>query len=304
MRIVVTGGAGFIGSHITDRLIKNGHEVTVIDNLSSGKKEYVNPEAEFVAKDMLKENVSREVRENDVVFHMAADPDVRSSARSPNISFNSNVIMTFKLMEICRKAKIKHVVFASTSTVYGEADTIPTPEDYLCRPISNYGASKLASEAYMSAYANTYGMKGTVLRYANIYGERSNHGVMYDFYHKLKKNPEKLEILGDGKQDKSYLHIEDCVSATLTAFEQQERIYDVFNVGSSEKNKVNEIAELVCRNMKLKPEFRYTGGKRGWAGDVPLMLLDTNKIEDIGWTQKTSLAEGIKRYVKWLDKEK
>ena len=143
MRIVVTGGAGFIGSHVTDRLIKNGHEVTVIDNLSTGKKEHVNPEAEFVAKDILKENVSREIRDNDAVFHMAADPDVRSSARSPTISFNSNVIMTFKLMEICRKAKIKHVVFASTSTVYGEADTIPQRVPSQVTPLEAVGGDKM-----------------------------------------------------------------------------------------------------------------------------------------------------------------
>ncbi len=239
---------------------------------------------------------------NDAVFHMAADPDVRSSARIPTKSFNLNVIMTFRLLEACRKGDIKHLVFASTSTVYGDADVIPTPEDYPCEPISNYGASKLACEAYCSAYAHSYGMKATMVRYANIFGERSSHGVMYDFYNKLKKNPKKLEILGDGKQTKSYLHVDDCVSATLTAFEKQDKIHDIFNVGSSEKHNVDEIAKLVCDAMKLKPEFKYAGGTRGWTGDVKLMLLDVNKIESLGWKQKISFQEGVKRYVKWLSK--
>ena len=304
MRIVVTGGAGFIGSHLTDRLIKQDHEVTVIDDLSSGKKENVNPDSVFVPKDIGTENVKNELIEADAIFHLAADPDVRSSARIPTKSFNHNVLLTFRLLEVCRKADIKHIIFASTSTVYGDADVIPTPEDYSRQPISNYGASKLACEGYLSSYAHSYGIKATILRYANIFGERSNHGVIYDFFHKLKKNPKELKILGDGNQDKSYLHVKDCVSATVNAFEKQEKIYDVFNVGSTEKHKVTEIAKYVCSAMKLKPEFRYTGGTRGWVGDVKLALLDVEKIESLGWAQKISLKEGIKRYVKWLGMER
>ncbi|NYZ76796.1 NAD-dependent epimerase/dehydratase family protein [Candidatus Micrarchaeota archaeon] len=303
MKIVVTGGAGFIGSHLTDALARNGNEVIVIDNLSAGKKENVARDAEFIAKDILKESIVQELAGTDAVFHLAADPDVRASAERPAKSFELNAIATFRLLESCRKGGVKHVVFTSTSVVYGDAETVPTPENYPCTPISNYGASKLACEAYCSSYANSYGIKATVMRYANIFGERSNHGVMYDFFHKLKKNPKELEILGDGNQDKSYLHVEDCVSATLAAFEKQEKIYDVFNVGSSEKQKVKKIAEIVCGGMKLKPKFRYTGGERGWVGDVKLMLLDTKKIRSLGWKQNVSLEEGINRYVKWLSKQ-
>jgi len=302
MRIAITGGAGFIGSHLTDSLMERGHEVMVIDDLSSGKKENVNKDAELLLKDMSRENIARDLKGMDAVFHMAADPDVRSSATLPTKSFNQNVITTFRFLESCRKADMKHVVFASTSTVYGDADVVPTPEDYPRAPISNYGASKLACEAYCSSYAGSYGIKATVLRYANIFGERSNHGVMYDFYNKLKKNPKQLTILGDGKQDKSYLHVADCVSATITAFERQDKAYDAFNVGSSEKHKVDEIARLVCDAMKLKPEFKYTGGERGWTGDVKLMLLNVKKLEKLGWKQKVSFKEGVKRYVKWLEK--
>ncbi|MEM3075754.1 MAG: NAD-dependent epimerase/dehydratase family protein [Candidatus Bilamarchaeaceae archaeon] len=302
MRAVVTGGAGFIGSHLTDSLIKSGNEVIIVDNLSTGKKENIAHDAEFVVKDILKESIVNELREADVVFHMAADPNVRISAKNPNSTFEQNVVATFRLLEAVRKADVVRFVFASTSTVYGDAAVIPTPEDYPCTPISNYGASKLACEAYCAGYAHSYGIKTTVLRYANIYGERSRHGVMYDFYHKLRENPKELEILGDGNQDKSYLHVDDCISATLVAFEKQEKSYDVFNVGSNEKHKVNEIAKLVCDSMKLKPTFRYTGSERGWTGDVKLMLLDIKKIKALGWKEKVSLEEGIKRYIGWLAK--
>jgi len=300
MKIVITGGAGFIGSHLADALVKRGDEITVIDNLSTGKKENVPQGARFVVKDILKENIAKDIGGADAIFHMAADPDVRSSAENPVKSFELNLVATFRLLESCRKAGVKRFVFASTSTVYGDAEVIPTPEDHPCVPISNYGASKLACEGYCSAYAHSYGIRTTVLRYANIFGERSTHGVMHDFYKKLKRNPNELEILGDGRQEKSYLHVEDCISATLTAFEKQEKIYDVFNIGSSEKHSVNEIARMVCDAMGVKPRFRYTGGERGWIGDVRLMLLDIRKMEALGWKQKVNLREGIRRHLSWL----
>jgi len=300
MKVVITGGAGFIGSHLADALLRKGNEITIIDNLSTGKKENVPPGARFVLKDILKEDVAEEVEGADAVFHMAADPDVRLSAEDPVKSFELNTVATFRLLESCRKADVKGFVLASTSTVYGDAELIPTPENYPCVPISNYGASKLACEGYCSAYAHSYGIRTTVLRYANIFGERSTHGVMHDFYKKLKKNPSELEILGDGRQEKSYLHVEDCVSATITAFEKQEKIYDVFNIGSSEKHNVNEIAGMVCNAMGVKPRFRYTGGERGWVGDVRLMLLDVRKIERLGWRESTRFEDGVRAYLDWL----
>lgn len=301
MKIAVTGGAGFIGSHTADYLIRKGHDVSIIDNFSSGLKENINSQAKLFEKNVASDDLEC-LRGMDAVFHMAASPDVRSSADSPEDGFRNNVLATFNTLEACRKLDIKQVVFASTSTVYGEVDVIPTPEDYPTKPISNYGASKLACEAYLSSYSSSYGIKATVLRYANIYGERSTHGVAFDFYHKLKKNSEVLEILGDGKQEKSYLHIDDCISASIAAFEKQSKLYDVFNVGSSEKNTVDEIAKLVSRRMGLSPEFSYTGTTRGWVGDVRVMLLSTKKIGSLGWSQKVSLQEGIGMYVDWLSR--
>ncbi len=297
MKVAVTGGAGFIGSHLVDRLIEEGNEVVVVDNFLSGDN--TNAKAKLLKKD-IRSDISADLKGIETVFHFAADPDVRGSSTNPQKSFDLNVNGTFMLLESCRKADVQRFVFASTSTVYGETDVIPTPESHPCRPISNYGASKLACEAYLSAYSASYGMKGTTLRLANIFGERSTHGVMYDFFHKLKKNPKELEILGDGKQDKSYLHVSDCVSAILTAWQQQKPQYDVFNVGSKEKQTVDEIARLMCKELGMEPKFEYTSTPRGWVGDVRLMLLSTSKIEMLAWKPGTTFEEGLKRYLKWL----
>jgi len=299
MRIAVTGGAGFIGSHLVDELVASGMEVTVIDDLSCGKKENINPKAKFVRKD-IRQDISAELRDTDAAFHFAADPDVRSSVANPARTFEQNAAGTFAVLESCRKADVKRIVLASTSTVYGEAEVIPTPETYPCAPMSNYGASKLACEAYLSAYSGSYGIKGTSLRFANIFGQRSTHGVMQDFYRKLCSNSKEMEILGDGRQDKSYLHVSDCVSATLAAWKGQKAPYDVFNVGSRTKTSVDEIAGLMCRLMGVKPRFRYTGTPRGWAGDVRLMLLDVEKLESLGWEQKVGFLQGMERYLNWL----
>jgi len=299
MKIAVTGGAGFIGSHLTDALVSKGHDVLVIDDLSSGKKEHVNKKAQFVKKD-IRNDLSDDLQGTDTVFHLAADPDVRASAGDPKKSFDINVVGTYSLLESCRKAGVKRVVFTSTSTVYGETDVIPTPESHPCVPISNYGASKLAGEAYLSAYSATYGIRGISLRLANIVGERSTHGVIFDFYNKLKHDPSRLEILGDGKQDKSYLHVSDCVSAMLTAWRKQKADYDVFNVGSKEKTTVDELARTICAEMGIGPKFEHTGAQRGWVGDVRLMLLDTRKLEALGWEPKAGFEECVRRYVHWL----
>ncbi|MEW6036201.1 MAG: NAD-dependent epimerase/dehydratase family protein [Candidatus Micrarchaeota archaeon] len=299
MKIAVTGGAGFIGSHLADSLVAEGHEALVIDDLSSGSKDNLNPRAAFVRKD-IRTDVSRHLKGCDAVFHLAADPDVRSSAENPRKSLDQNVLATFSLLESCRKAGVKRFVFASTSTVYGEAAVIPTPETHPCMPISNYGASKLSCEAYVSSYSHCYGIKGTSLRLANIFGERSRHGVMFDFYNKLRRDPSRLEVLGDGKQDKSYLHVSDCVSAFLAAWKGQKREYDVYNVGSSGRLKVDDLARLMCKTLGLNPKLETTGTSRGWAGDVRLMQLDTKKLEALGWKEEVPFGEGLRRYLEWL----
>ncbi len=300
MRAVVTGGAGFIGSHLTDALLTNGYKVIVIDDLISGDKKNINPHAKFINKNILSGDLSSEFSDVDTVFHLAADPNVRTSAENPKASFDINVLGTFNILEACRAREIKQIVFTSTSTVYGQAKKLPTPENYPCEPISNYGASKLACEGYISSYAHTYGIKGTVLRFANIFGPRSTHGIMYDFYNKLKRNPNEMEILGNGKQEKSYLYIDDCIEAMLVATQKQKEIYSVFNVGSEETHSVNQVARVMCKILNLKPKFTYTGTPEGWKGDVTKMLLDVKKLKKIGWKEKTSFEDGVEKYLEWL----
>ncbi len=299
MRVAVVGGAGFIGSHLVDSLVSENHEVLVIDNLSSGKKENVNPKAKFIEGD-IREDLSQQLNDTDTVFHFAADPDVRNSSKTPEKTFDINVRGTFMLLESCRRADVQRFLFASSSTVYGTAE-IPTPETAACNPISHYGASKLAGEGYLSTYCSTYGMKGTSLRYANIFGERLNHGVMFDFYNKLKADPTKLEILGDGKQSKSYLHISDCTTANLIAWKKQEKQYDVFNVAVQEQRTVDDIAQLESKFLGLSPSVSYTGNQNGWKGDVTNMLPDPSKLEGLGWKAETGFEDGIKKYMEHLE---
>ncbi len=303
MEILVTGGAGFIGSHLTDKLIEMNNRVTVIDDLSSGRMENLNPKAGFVKKNLLVRGIENELKNKDAVFHMAADPDVRLSASSPNRSFDNNLVLTFRLLEACRKSDVKRFVMASSSTVYGEVNVFPTPEKYSCNPISNYGASKLACEAYCSSYAYSYGIKTTVLRYANIFGERSTHGVIHDFFKKLKENPNELEILGDGKQTKSYLLVQECVDGIIYGITNSQDKVNIFNLGSEDQIDVTRIAEIVVEEMGLKTEevkFNYTGGKRGWRGDVPQMRLAVDKIQDLGWKAENNSENAIRASIKAL----
>jgi len=305
--ILITGGAGFIGTNLTNLLLSKGYEIVVFDDLSSGKldnlKQHLHKKNfRFVKGDVRdKETLNSVMKGVDEIYHLAADPSVKDSAEKPERSFEINVIGTFNLLEAARRNDVKKIVFTSSSTVYGETNVLPTPEEHPMVPISNYAASKVACESYISSYAFTYGIKGVVLRLANIFGPYSAHGVMYDFYRKLKANPERLEILGNGKQSKSYLYISDCLDAMLLASKKQKKVYDYFNVGSSEMTIVNEIAKHICSVMNLKPKFEYTGGKRGWKGDVVKMLLSTKKIEKLGWRRKVSLKEGIRQYIHWLD---
>lgn len=296
--ILITGGAGFIGSHLADALCSQGHPISILDNLSSGKKENLSDKAQLVVGDIL--NPPESLPEAETVFHLAADPDVRSSAQNPLKSFENNAIGTYHMLEWCRKVDARHFVLASSSTVYGETSVQPTPEYCPTEPISNYGASKLACEAYVSSFSRTYGIKATILRYANIFGERSTHGVIYDFFMKLKRNPKRLEILGNGLQEKSYLYIRDALDATMAAWKKQPGQFGIFNIGSSSKVNVNEIADIICLELGVSPFLSYTGGERGWDGDVKSMLLDTTSIRNLGWEEKTSFEEGVRNYVSHL----
>jgi len=311
MRIMVTGGAGFIGSHIVDRLIREGHEIIVYDNLSSGKIEFIEHHLndrrfKFVQADLLDfETLKKEMEGMDLVYHVAANPDVKLGAQDTKVHFEQNVKATYNLLEAMRINDVKDIVFTSTSTVYGEAEKIPTPEDYgPLIPISLYGASKLAAEAFITSYSHTFGMRAVIYRFANIVGPRSTHGVIYDFIMKLKKNPRELEILGDGSQRKSYLYVEDCVDAIVFGYENRKKDVEIFNIGSEDWINVRHIADIVVEEMHLRDVvYIFTGGKRGWKGDVPKMLLSIEKIKSYGWKPKHNSEESVRLTARYLIKE-
>jgi UDP-glucose 4-epimerase len=310
MKSVVTGGAGFIGSHLVDTLIAGGDEVTVIDNLTTGEYGNIRDHIKsgsviFVKKDLLGDGWQDSLRGVSRVYHLAADPDVRASAGSPERVYQENVTATIRVLEAMRLNRVGDLVFTSTSTVYGEAAVIPTPEGYTpMEPISVYGGTKLACEAMISSYAHTYGMRTWVFRFANIIGVRSNHGVIWDFIHKLRRNPLELEILGDGKQTKSYFSVEDCIDALLYAVAHSDQPFNFFNIGSEDWIDVSSIARIVADEMELSGvAFRYTGGDRGWKGDVPKMLLSVEKLKALGWRPPAGSEESVRKAAKELIQE-
>ena len=318
-KVLVTGGAGFIGSHLVDRLMTDGKNVTVFDNLSNGSLKNLerwlgNKGFRFIKGDLKNPNdIEKAVEDIELVFHLAANPEVRVGETDPSIHFQENLMATFNLLEAMRKcASAKTLVFASTSTVYGEAEVFPTPEDYgPSIPISTYGASKLGCEALASSYAHTFGLRTLILRVANVVGSRANHGVIIDFVNKLETDPKKLEILGDGTQKKSYLHIEDFIDATLhvtSRFLDDGKKADVYNVGSVDQVEVKKIAEIVADEVGLRDvKFVFTGGVdggRGWLGDVKIMLLSIDKLMKTGWKAKYNSEQAIRLAVKAILKER
>jgi len=304
MKILVTGGAGFIGSHLVDRLMETGNQVRVIDNLTSGSlgnldRWVAHPDFEFTEGDLLERDASLEAVDGcSQVFHLAANPEVRANKASSEEHFRQNIEATYSLLEaVALQRCVEILVFASTSTVYGEATVLPTPEEYgPTKPISMYGASKLACEALISAYASMHGFKAAIYRLANVVGPRSNHGVIWDFVWKLRDSPGELEVLGDGTQSKSYLYIDDCVEGFLRGIESVDQVA-VFNLGSMDRTSVLRIAEIVKEEAR-QPDanIRLTGGVdggRGWKGDVKLMQLDTASLRQLGWVPKYSSEEAV-----------
>lgn len=307
--ILITGGAGFIGSHLVEGLLAE-NRVTVLDNFSSGKREFLAPHRNnenfhLIEADLF-DTIALEKALNgvDMVFHLAANPDVKLGSQDTRVHLEQNVLATFSLLEAMRRCGIKKIAFTSTSTVYGEATTVPTPEDYgPLLPISLYGASKLACEALISSYCHTFEMQSWIYRFANIVGERGTHGVLVDFIRKLRENPKELEVLGSGRQKKSYLEVRDCVRAMMHCAEHSDGQINVFNIGSEDSVDVTQIADIVARQMGLKDvAYRYTGGfdGRGWKGDVKVMLLSIEKIKKLGWMPERGSARAIEAAVKAL----
>jgi len=304
---VVTGGAGFIGSHLVDALVVRGDKVLVIDSLTAGKRENIARhldagKARLLVLDLCSDGWQEAFAGADRVYHLAADPDVRQSTVDPGPAMRNNLMVTYRVLEAMRGAGVPEIVFTSTSTVYGDTAVIPTPEDYApLEPISVYGASKLACEALISAYCHSFGMRSWVFRFANIIGERSGHGVITDFIRKLKKDPAELEILGDGRQSKSYLEVRECVASMLFAVDRARGLVNTFNIGSEDWIDVRSIAGIVAGEMGLPAvRYRYTGGERGWVGDVPRMQLSLAKIRALGWEPETGSEESVRVAVRAL----
>jgi len=313
--VLVTGGAGFIGSHVVDALMISGARVRVIDNLSGGTldniKRWIGEDAfEFIKGDLLNDrDLERAINGCEVIFHLAANPEVKLGFSAPHIHFEQNIVATYRLLERLRNSEtLDLLIFTSSSTVYGDAEEIPTREDYgPLKPISVYGAAKLASEALISSFAHNFGFQAVICRLANIVGSRSRHGVIYDFIMKLQKNPRELEILGDGTQRKSYLYVDDLISALSIIMKNISSRVEVFNVGSEDWVDVKRIAEIIVEEMNLGDVvFRFTGGVnggRGWRGDVKYMLLSVEKLKTLGWKPRFNSAEAVRKTAKELIKE-
>lgn len=306
MASLVTGGAGFIGSHLVDYLMKSGETVSVLDNLSTGNLDYLSswissPRMKVFQGDVLDKKIVRKaLKDCDTVFHLAANPEVRSEKATPQDHFKQNIMATYNLLECIREVGgVERFVFASTSTVYGEPSEIPTPETYgPLKPISHYGASKLASEALSMSYASMCEFGCVIYRLANVIGPRSNHGVIYDFIKKLKENASNLEVLGDGTQSKSYLYVDDCITGIMAGLNDLGSSISVYNIGSNDRVDVMSIAKAVIEAMALENVELYTtggvSGGRGWKGDVKTMQLDMSLLCSRGWKAKLSSMEAVR----------
>ena len=310
-KVLITGCAGFIGSNLVKNLVKLNYTVTGADNFRTGQKKFIekfikNKKFTFKKIDLLNDNHLKKLfrQKFDIVFHFAANADVSKGYLNPLNDLKLNTIMTSKLLEECRKKKIKKFVFCSTGSIYGETKIIPTPEN-VNFPIqtSMYGASKLACEGLIQAYSEAYNLKSYIYRFVSILGPNYSHGHVIDFYKKLTKNKNRLQVLGDGNQKKSYLHVDDCINAILLTLEKGKDKINIFNLGTNETIAVRESVKLICDNLNLKPKIYYSGGTRGWIGDVPHIHLKTTKIQKMGWKPKYTIKQSILDTLKFLKNE-
>ena len=307
MRIFVTGCAGFIGSNLVDRLLADGHTVIGIDNFSTGNRVFLEAALRrqnftLVEGDLLDAvTLTRACRGCDFVFHLAANADVRFGVEHPRKDLEQNTIATFNVLEAMRANGVRRLAFSSTGSVYGEATVIPTPEGAPF-PVqtSLYGASKLAGEGLISAYCEGFGFQALVFRFVSILGERYTHGHVFDFFKKLAERPEELLVLGNGKQKKSYLYVQDCIDAMLLATNTVLSKFEVFNLGTDEYCQVNDSISWIVERLGLSPQLKYTGGERGWIGDNPFIFLDCSKIRSLGWVPRFSIKQGVLATVDYL----
>jgi UDP-glucose 4-epimerase len=309
-RALITGGAGFIGSTLADRLLAQGTEVAILDDFRTGRREFIadalaTGRAELFEGDILDLSLlDRATAGCDAVFHLQANADVRHGLSHPQRDLEQNTIATSHVLEAMRAHGVKVIAFSSTGSVYGEPDVFPTPEDApFPAQTSLYAASKLAGEGMIAAYCHGLGFTGVVYRFVSVLGERYTHGHVIDFYRALKRHPTRLRILGDGRQEKSYLYVQDCVTAMLTAHEHHagREGFAVYNLGTDETIAVDDSIEAITGHMRVAPEVEKTGGRRGWPGDSPLIHLDTSKLRALGWRPELSIREAIARTLDWFE---
>jgi UDP-glucose 4-epimerase len=315
MKYFVTGAAGFIGSNLADRLLAERHEVVAWDNFSTGQEQFIEAARsranyQLICGDNLDLPALTNAMEGcDTLFHLAANADVRFGLEHPQKDLEQNTIATFNVLEAMRANGIRTIAFSSTGSVYGEADIIPTPEDAPF-PIqtSLYGASKLAGEGLIQAYCEGYGFEGYIFRFVSILGERYTHGHVFDFYKQLIEHPELLQVLGDGTQRKSYLYVQDCISAILhvmakpNPLDRMKGHSQTYNLGTPHYCRVTDSVGWICDFLGVKPKLEFTGGDRGWVGDNPFIFLDTTKIQKTGWNAQLTIREGVIRTLEWLQK--
>lgn len=309
MKVFVTGGGGFVGSNLVDRLLLAGHTVTAYDNYSTGQKQFLDDANKSsrltsVEADILDfSSLERAMRGCDFVFHLAANADVRFGTQHPRKDLEQNTIATFNVLEAMRANNTRRIAFSSTGSIYGEPDIFPTPEAAPF-PIqtSLYGASKLAGESLIQAYCEGFGFQAYIFRFVSILGERYTHGHVFDFYKSLRSNPDELRVLGDGHQRKSYLYVQDCLDAILMAIEQTNEKVSIFNLGADEYCRVNDSIGWITTYLQVDPKLNYTGGERGWIGDSPFIFLDCSRIRALGWRPKLSIKEGVVRTLQYLQR--
>ena len=307
MKAIVTGAAGFIGSSLVDRLLCDGHQVIGIDNFSTGQRTFLlgaiqNPNFRLHEVDCLDVDFLKKVFNGaDIVFHLAANADVRFGTTHPRKDLEQNTIVTSNVLEGMRENGVKKIIFSSTGSVYGEAPIFPTPEDgpYPIQT-SLYGASKAAGEGLITAYCEGFGFHCWIFRFVSVLGERYTHGHVFDFYEKLRNDPTQLLVLGNGKQRKSYLYVQDCIDAILIAVERSSKRINIFNLGVNGFCEVNDSISWICKELGVNPKLNYSGGDRGWIGDNPFIFLDTKRIESLGWKPKVGIEEGIIKTVNYL----
>jgi UDP-glucose 4-epimerase len=306
-RALVTGCAGFVGSTVVDRLLRDGFEVTGIDNFSTGREEFLNDARssdrfELIRGDLLDGSILRDaVSGVEVVFHMAANADVRFGTEHPRRDFEQNTQVTLGVLEAMRVAGVPKIVFASTGSVYGETPVIPTPEDApLPIQTSLYGASKIAAEGFIEAYCEGFGIQSFIFRFVSLLGERYTHGHVIDFYRQLKEHPDSLHVLGNGKQRKSYLYVGDCVDAIMLALSTSRDKVNIFNLGTDEYCEVDDSIGWIANALDLAPKITYQGGSKGWIGDNPFIFLDCARMRKLGWLPSMTIRQCVEKTVGYL----